>query len=397
MLNKEFVLRLEDSTDKFSNKLYDAPEDDRRERENTESKKESGKGTHLPYGLCKKYGINLPENATPTQAWNALKKIGVTPEETYKSLEETGTVEGVNSNPEIQAKLAKAKEGLAKLKAMGIDISKEENMTDDELAQYLHLDELIKDNHFEKLDKQEQKKLVETNQEQYIDSLRYSKQRRDNAAWFTGNNAIKESYDHFKPRCWEVWKDLTDEQKDALHDYTDDGYSDINSQLRDRSDESSYISKQIELIDSVLDKSVIDEDCWLQRGISAYGAEKFLNIESLGYDHLSEVVDPDELIGLIPIEKGFMSCGSSKGSGIPQNVTFNIFVPKGTHGMYLEPISEFGGGFGEAYKNWKGEDTSTGRENETLLQRGLKFEVTKAQRLKNGNWFIDIEVIPDNV
>ena len=28
----------------------------------------------LPYALCKKYGIELPEDATPRQAWEALKK-----------------------------------------------------------------------------------------------------------------------------------------------------------------------------------------------------------------------------------------------------------------------------------------------------------------------------------
>ena len=38
----------------------------------------------LPYGLCKKYGIELPEGATPRDAWNALKdKKGITPESAY--------------------------------------------------------------------------------------------------------------------------------------------------------------------------------------------------------------------------------------------------------------------------------------------------------------------------
>ncbi len=35
----------------------------------------NGRGnTGLPFGLCKKYGISLPENATPREAWEAIKK-----------------------------------------------------------------------------------------------------------------------------------------------------------------------------------------------------------------------------------------------------------------------------------------------------------------------------------
>ena len=392
MLDKLFVTRLEDSVNKFSVNLYDAPED-RSEERSERSNERGGQGTHLPYGLCKKYGINLPETATPRQAWSALKKMGVTPEETYKSLSETGTVENVNSNKQIQEKLANAKESLKELKALGMDVSEMENMTDDELIQYYQLDEVVTDSHFDELDKSTQKKLVETNQEQYIDSLRYSKQRKDNAVWFTGENGRQESYDHFKPKCWEVWKHLNDEQKDAIHGYTDNGYYKINRQLRGLSEEKEYVKEQIELIDSVLDRSVIREDCWLQRGVEADGAEKFLNIESLGYTSLSQISDPDELIGLRPVEKGYMSCGSSRGTGMNETVTFNIFVPKGTHGMYLAPVSEYGGGSGGKYKTWNGESTSIGAENETLLHRGLKFEVTKVEKNEYGNWFIDMEVI----
>ena len=42
----------------------------------------------LPFGLCKKYGIHLPENATPRDAWNALKGIGINPGEEYDKFAE---------------------------------------------------------------------------------------------------------------------------------------------------------------------------------------------------------------------------------------------------------------------------------------------------------------------
>lgn len=40
--------------------------------------------TGLPFGLCAKYGIVLPRNATPREAWNALKHRGIYPPWTEK-------------------------------------------------------------------------------------------------------------------------------------------------------------------------------------------------------------------------------------------------------------------------------------------------------------------------
>lgn len=48
--------------------------------ENGEETKEVNHGnTGLPFGLCAKYGIRLPQNATPRDAWDALEKKGVYP------------------------------------------------------------------------------------------------------------------------------------------------------------------------------------------------------------------------------------------------------------------------------------------------------------------------------
>lgn len=394
MLDKRFVDRLVDSVDNFGQVIYDEPRE-RREEGAERTNEKGGQGTHLPYGLCKKYGINLPKSATPKQAWSALKKMGVTPQETFESLEETGTVERVKSTEQYKEQIAKGKEAIGLMKKMGIDVSKEEGMSDEEWIDYLGLDKLVTNDNFDSLPKETQQKAVKTNQQQYADSLRYTKKRKDEALWFTGTYAEQHSYDHFKPKCWEVWKHLTNEQKEAMHAYTDGEYWDINSELRGIHEPTDYVQQRIEQIDSVLDRSVISEDCWLQRGVGEAGAAKFLDLEALGYSSLDEVTDPNELIGLTPIEKGYMSCGSARGTGFNENVTFNIFVPKGTHGMYLAPISEFGGGMGDKWKTWDGSDTYIGKENETLLHRGLKFEVTKAKK-EYGRWYIDIEVIPDN-
>ena len=59
-------------------------------------KDEESKGNakyRLPFALCKQRGIQLPDWATPRDAWNALKdKLGVEPEEVYKELNEENKV-----------------------------------------------------------------------------------------------------------------------------------------------------------------------------------------------------------------------------------------------------------------------------------------------------------------
>ena len=42
--------------------------------------------TRLPFGLCKRYGITLPDNATPRDAWNALKGRGISRWEVYEKI-----------------------------------------------------------------------------------------------------------------------------------------------------------------------------------------------------------------------------------------------------------------------------------------------------------------------
>ncbi len=49
------------------------------------AEKEKARGNiGLPFGLCEKYGIRLPQNATPSDAWDALEKKGVYPPWTDK-------------------------------------------------------------------------------------------------------------------------------------------------------------------------------------------------------------------------------------------------------------------------------------------------------------------------
>ena len=58
--------------------------DDTTEDNQGESQETSGGNTGLPFGLCKKYGINVPQGATPRDAWNLLAGRGIYPPWTEK-------------------------------------------------------------------------------------------------------------------------------------------------------------------------------------------------------------------------------------------------------------------------------------------------------------------------
>lgn len=57
--------------------------------------------TRLPFGLCKRYGISLPDSATPRQAWDALKGKGITPEKAYADLDKQEEREDKKSKKDL--------------------------------------------------------------------------------------------------------------------------------------------------------------------------------------------------------------------------------------------------------------------------------------------------------
>lgn len=58
------------------------------EQEEKKQRKIPSWATRLPFGLCKRYGIALPDDATPREAWDALKGRGVSRQEVYESIRE---------------------------------------------------------------------------------------------------------------------------------------------------------------------------------------------------------------------------------------------------------------------------------------------------------------------
>ena len=169
----------------------------------------------------------------------------------------------------------------------------------------------------------------------------------------------------------KAWKTMSDEEKDGLFEYTDDAYGQINRLLGGRAlttyDDPEQARDQIESITSALNKSTIPVDMWVRRGLSERQVTKLFG----GYtrDDILEAINN----GAIGSMDNFASCGATPRTGLYGDLELKIFVPKGTKGMYLEPISANGQGAG---LGWDGEagQSSLGGELEILLQRGTKIK-----------------------
>lgn len=217
----------------------------------------------------------------------------------------------------------------------------------------------------------------------------YTQERKDNALWAKEG---MDAYNELAPQTSAVWMVSTKEERRAVFGYTN-SYHNVNEPLRGITYYGSAASAKqglarIPLIEKVIGRTSLPCDMWLQRGDGMVALKKF------GLSNYNDATDAEvyALVGKEGVEGAFWSAGSGKGNGFSGEVTFNIYAPKGTKAMYLEPFSDFGKGARSA--DWDGtlNQTSVGYENETLLQRGTKFRVTKVEK-SGDHWFIDLDVI----
>lgn len=248
----------------------------------------------------------------------------------------------------------------------------------------------------------------------------YTQKRKDAAYWFTSSNGGAKAADGvLRDKCGEVWRNATKSQKESAYRYTYK-FKPYNEPLRGQdygtgkfigienvdfdSIGMSYagykkgeVKGWINDLTDIIDNSTYDFDMWVQRGTGLGGMDKFFGINSSDF-YLSEAELAAKLLGTTPTEYAFMSCGVAKSKGLNlsgQGITFNIYAPKGTKMMYLEPFSHYGNG--AASVNWDGitKQSSVGGEAEILLQRGTKFRVIKVKKT-GSRWYIDMEIIEQN-
>lgn len=238
----------------------------------------------------------------------------------------------------------------------------------------------------------------------------YSQARKDAAMWA---KSTKEADALLRDRCGEVWRSSPPIQKNAIYDYTR-SYHKFNEPLRGIEYGSekflgvgnvdldqigvSYsgwkpgaMRKEINAMTDIIEKSVYQEDFWLQRGCRFKGMDKFFNVPMDKLQHASQAELEALLLGTTPTEYGFCSCGVAKGKGFSGDIILNIYAPSGTQMMYVEPFSAFGNGSGKSWDGLKPQ-SSFGQESEIILQQGTTFRVTKVEKTP-GTIYIDLEVI----
>lgn len=238
----------------------------------------------------------------------------------------------------------------------------------------------------------------------------YSQARKDAAMWA---KSTKEADALLRDRCGEVWRSSPPIQKNAIYDYTQ-SYHKFNEPLRGIEYGSekflgvgnvdldqigvSYsgwkpgaMRKEINAMTDIIEKSVYQEDFWLQRGCRFKGMDKFFNVPMDKLQHASQAELEALLLGTTPTEYGFCSCGVAKGKGFSGDIILNIYAPSGTQMMYVEPFSAFGNGSGKSWDGLKPQ-SSFWQESEIILQQGTTFRVTKVEKTP-GTIYIDLEVI----
>lgn len=87
-------------------------------------------------------------------------------------------------------------------------------------------------------------------------------------------------------------------------------------------------------------------------------------------------------VGQIGTNHAFTSTGIASDAGFSGNVSFEIFAPAGTKGIYAEPVSYYGNTISgeEIYKTGK-TYSSGGTEAEIILQRGTSFRITDIEKI----------------
>lgn len=192
----------------------------------------------------------------------------------------------------------------------------------------------------------------------------------------------KENADTYhRERTESLWEKLENKEKEALWRYTGSDYRHMNSALRNEtvSKSDKNIQDAINNMTNAINKSQIQDDLCVRRGVSANGIAGLLGIDK--EDLISKV--NDSLIDTIVTEKGFMSTGVTKEAGFP-GINLEVYLPKGTKAIYAEPFSRYGGTNTDG--TWDGLQKASyiGGEAELIIQRNSQLKIKKIEKDSKG-------------
>lgn len=149
-----------------------------------------------------------------------------------------------------------------------------------------------------------------------------------------------------------------------------------------------------------IDKSTFQEGVYLVRGSDEGGFAGMIEGNIFSFDDAKHILDygslqekKDAFVGLEIRNEAFTSTGIASGTGFSGSVMYEIYAPKGTHGIYAEPQSYFGN-TADRHIYQVGEDYySVGGEAEVILQRGTTFRITDIENDGYGTIKVRMEIV----
>lgn len=163
----------------------------------------------------------------------------------------------------------------------------------------------------------------------------------------------------------DVWDNtLTADERSAIYDYTDGYYTNMNDAIREKKVDGHRYEKQIKDCNIGLMKFEVKEDYYLHRGCGR-GHSMMKEWTGLEWDELNKPGIMEGFVGQIVTDSAFMSCGASEQAAW-SGLRLDLYVPKGTRGMYVNPISAHRG------------------EGELLLPRNSRIKILSFERNSYG-------------
>lgn len=132
-----------------------------------------------------------------------------------------------------------------------------------------------------------------------------------------------------------------------------------------------------------IDKMELPDDVYLVRGSGNDGLAGLLE-SIMPFEDAKNLLDNGDIKSLKALIEGntvvnhaFTSTAVASGTGFGGNVSYKIYAPRGTHGIYAEPQSYFGDTVGmraELYKTGQ-RYSGVGGEAEIIIQRGTSYRI----------------------
>ncbi len=193
----------------------------------------------------------------------------------------------------------------------------------------------------------------------------------------------------YREKSGKIWQGLSSREKSSVHSYTNEGYIRINGALRGDARMTPQTKECVGHLTDAISQSTLQEDTVLYRGMDIGAFGKLFNIDP---DSITEE-NVSDLIGLEGTDDAFTSTGCHEGARFQFfGVDVDIFAPKGTEALYVEPFSEFGCGDRREWDGVSGQEEFS-VEQETLVQRGTSFQIFDAQFVTQYDDFEEEDVL----